>query len=248
MTRVSCIEHPAREPFALLRRDYMELVDGNTAAAMLLSVFEHWTNSRLNTAEERGGDLWIFRTIEELIAADLCGAFGRDRVSKALNTLIELGYVERRRNPEKGWDRTWQYLLAIEAVQAAVDGLNKQSRKAEFASSEIRPSNSGNPTLQSRESDEQYNRLTTDSEQETLLKGSLGQTLPVGPVDNAELDAWARRWLPDESPVFAVTAVWRLQQARTKNGRKPITPECVLELLRKQGRDAASIEKAREAA
>jgi hypothetical protein len=193
VSRVSCIEHPARDPFVLLRQTYMQLVDDDAAAAMLLSAFEQWTNSRLNNAEERGGDLWIFRTIDQLIADDLCGAFGRDRVGKGLQRLIDAGYIERRRNPVKGWDRTWQYRLDIVAVQSAVDGLNSQSLESAVdaavsaepglfmqspisadASSETRPSNSGDPTSN-----------TTDSEQTP--------STPASPLKGATKQARASR-------------------------------------------------------
>jgi hypothetical protein len=174
VSRVSCIEHPARDPFVLLRQTYMQLVDDDAAAAMLLSAFEQWTNSRLNNAEERGGDLWIFRTIDQLIADDLCGAFGRDRVGKGLQRLIDAGYIERRRNPVKGWDRTWQYRLDIVAVQSAVDGLFMQSPISADASSETRPSNSGDPTSN-----------TTDSEQTP--------STPASPLKGATKQARASR-------------------------------------------------------
>ena len=155
------------DPFAMLRRDYMVICE-DACAALLLQVFEEWTNSKLKNAEDLPGTTWVYRTIEELARIDLCGAFGRDRVSGALSLLLELGLIERRRNPDPkyGYDRTYQYRLCrwrlqalVDQVGCAIDRLESQSRKSDdgkrrhdYRTSEIRLSMSGNPTSNTSES------------------------------------------------------------------------------------------------
>lgn len=145
MSRVSCIEHRARSPFVMLRRDYMALCDNDACAAMLVSVFEHWTNTRLNSKEERGGDIWIYRSREQLRDQDLCGAFGLERIDKALLDLRVVGLLTRRNNPDAGWDRKWQYLLSVPAVQRAINRLNTHSLESEDGALESEDASSESP-------------------------------------------------------------------------------------------------------
>ena len=83
MSRETCIEHPAQASFVILRDEYMSLCDSDACAAMLLHVLEHWTNTKLRQLEERSkGDLWVFRSREQLRDEDLCRAFGLDRIHR----------------------------------------------------------------------------------------------------------------------------------------------------------------------
>jgi hypothetical protein len=138
-SRESCIEHPAQASFVILRDEYMALCDNDACAAMLLHVFEHWTNTKLRQLEERGkGDLWIFRSREQLRDEDLCGAFGLRRIDNALERLRILGFLDRRNNPKPqfGWDRMYQYLFNAQAVQAFVNGWKSQSLKRDEGADE----------------------------------------------------------------------------------------------------------------
>jgi hypothetical protein len=135
VSRVSCIEHPARSRFVALRPHYVGMCDGNPCAALLLATFEHWTNVRL-TAIETGAkrDRWVHRSVAEL-RADLCLSYGRASISAALEQLRELGLIERRRNPRVGYDRTWQYRLCVAEVRRRIP-LNSQSPESDNGNAE----------------------------------------------------------------------------------------------------------------
>jgi hypothetical protein len=177
MSRVSCIEHPAGDLFVILRRDYMALCDDDACAAMLLHVFEHWTNTKLREREERGrGDEWIFRSREDLRGDDLCCAFGLDRLDQAIDHLHRRGYIDRRNNPRHPWDRKLQYRFKIEEVQQAINRLNMHSGKSENRRSDNRASKDGNPRIEVGESEEQYKRLgKTDSSSITPASTQTGR-------------------------------------------------------------------------
>lgn len=105
----------------MLRRDYMVLTE-DACAALLLQVFEEWTNWKLKQDDPRKRrDEWIWQSVKDLSKTDLCEAFGKHRVTKALERLKELGFVERRPNPDVGFDRTYQYRLRRWKLQAQVD-------------------------------------------------------------------------------------------------------------------------------
>ena len=52
----------------------------------------------------------------------------------ALERLLILGFLGRRRNPNFGWDRKWQYLFNLETVQRAVNRLNMHRGESEDGS------------------------------------------------------------------------------------------------------------------
>lgn len=112
------------------------------AGAGILRVFEQWTNSKFGKDEaetERARqyasqgvayepeDLWIWLPQDTLKRHELFDIFGERSVASALKKIVELGYLETRRNPKYGWDRTLQYRLNITGLQAALDGLQNCS-------------------------------------------------------------------------------------------------------------------------
>lgn len=127
----SCIKHPDKTPLVLLRQEYLEIT-GNHCAAKLLAIFEFWTN-KLNAVGEALGKAarnWIYKSLE-CIHGELMGEHGIHAIRKALNTLVDLGFVSRRHNPHIKYDRTWQYCLEIDNVQKALDSLICQGEQME---------------------------------------------------------------------------------------------------------------------
>ena len=134
--RKSVISHPPKERFVELRTGYQAIVGQDDCAAMLLSIFEHWTNYKLgqrNQAEHHNQaacdesleetqdtGLWIYKSNDDL-SEELLGHYSGRVISRALKTLLEYGFLLRRTNPKYGWDRTLQYLFVTEVVQAALD-------------------------------------------------------------------------------------------------------------------------------
>lgn len=134
MSKTSCISHPPAQSIVVIREDYLRIADGNHCAAALLNIFEYWTNIKAGQRDQAvienqiaavGGaspvddTLWIYKSIPAL-KAEMMGLFGDTKVSAALKLLEQKGFIESRNNPKYGWDRTLQYLLKIEVVQALI--------------------------------------------------------------------------------------------------------------------------------
>ncbi|WP_353930953.1 hypothetical protein WJM97_22820 (plasmid) [Okeanomitos corallinicola TIOX110] len=116
----SVINHPEKTPLVLLRQEYLTLTN-NFVAAKLLSIFEFWTN-KLKKVQKTARE-WIYKTLETL-HGELMGEHGIHSIRKALNILVDLGFISRRNNPHTPYDRTFQYRLDVENLQQALDNLN----------------------------------------------------------------------------------------------------------------------------
>ncbi len=135
----SCITHPVRAPMVIVRSEYLTVCEGKHCAAALLNHFEHLTNSKLDEAEQvkirnqiaaKQGlpqltldGLWIYKTQTEL-KAELLGMFTEKTIREHLKWLQEKGFLYRRNNPNKKWDRTIQYRLDIEKVNSVIASLH----------------------------------------------------------------------------------------------------------------------------
>jgi len=135
--KAGLIPHMPNEPLVMIRQCYLKICDNDACEAALLNHLEYcltWKRrtqgqaERLNQAALASGELptqdtedWWYATFDEL-GENLLNCWGRSKVITSLNSLIERGYVERRRNPKYKMDRTWQYRLCIQNVR---DGLKK---------------------------------------------------------------------------------------------------------------------------
>ena len=122
----------------LLREEYLFLCGAKHCPAMVLSQHEYWHRNRLanrqqarahNAAATREGmpadqdtGLWVYRSHREM-QDELLGLFGERAIAAAYAFLIASGYLRTRPNPRYKWDRKPQYLFAVGAVQAGLDGL-----------------------------------------------------------------------------------------------------------------------------
>lgn len=139
MTKTTCIKHSPRQQLVILREDYVDLCEGRHCAAALLNVFEHWTNIKLGQREQAQTEnaiaaaegkplvddsLWIFKSIAEL-KAELLGLWADRKIADDLDYLTESrGFLSKRVNPKYQYDKTRQYQLCIERLQAALNGEN----------------------------------------------------------------------------------------------------------------------------
>jgi hypothetical protein len=93
-------------------------------AAALLYFFERWTIWRIKERKETGTNgLWLFFAMDQIREYEFGGAFGTHRLNSAIDLLMELKFLERRTNPNKGYDRTYQYRFMKDAIQDAVNSL-----------------------------------------------------------------------------------------------------------------------------
>jgi hypothetical protein len=128
--RTSCISHRPKTPIVILSADYLELCDGDPAAAIILKILEYWTDIKLshgsqteieNQKRKQAGeeplehDLWIYKT-GEAFQEDSLGLLKEHDVTRGLKVLLDKGFIERRNNPKFKWDRTWQYRINVELI------------------------------------------------------------------------------------------------------------------------------------
>lgn len=134
---ISCIGHIPKTQLVILHWDYIQICDGDSAAAILLKIYEYWTDVKINDlnqrkrenkARQREGleliseDLWIYKTHDDLVS-DSLGLLKLHDVRRGLPILDSKGFISRRQNPNFRWDRTPQYLLNYQRVQSTLDAL-----------------------------------------------------------------------------------------------------------------------------
>jgi hypothetical protein len=123
MSQTSCINHPSGSRFVVIYDWQVELCEGNTTTAALLSFFERWHNLKLamrpknihsnNIASAHGDErsqdesTLQFHSEQELI--DGIQSIGkRDSVRKSINWLESRGFISIHSNPNKryAFDKT----------------------------------------------------------------------------------------------------------------------------------------------
>ena len=132
--RNSGLKHRARAKVCVIRKDLVEICNDHIPAAVILGIMEHWTNVKLDDAEQKvienearakeGLDpleinLWVYKSYQHLID-DSLGLLKDHQVREGLSQLLEKGFIERRTNPKYRWDKTSQYRLCVEAVNDAL--------------------------------------------------------------------------------------------------------------------------------
>jgi len=90
----------------MIRREYLDLMDGDHCAAAILNAFEMWSKNKPD---------YIYKSAAEM-QSDLLGLFGLNRVGNAFLELRRRGYLIARDNPNIPTDRTKQYLFQPIAV------------------------------------------------------------------------------------------------------------------------------------
>jgi len=111
-----------REELAVLTKDYI--------AALALSQFLYWSERRhdfdkfIQEEQQRQPDLnaklthgWIYKSIDELHDELMLKPLSTSTLRRRVETIVNQGWVDRRRNPRFKWDKTWQYRPDIFKIQ-----------------------------------------------------------------------------------------------------------------------------------
>jgi DnaD/phage-associated family protein len=140
----------------------------DSAAAALLFFFERWLIWRIKDSQNKISwrDVWLFFSVHQLQDYEFGGMFGVYQIEQALDLLISLGFVTRRRNPDNRWDRTYQYQFQKENVQQAINNLP--------------------PFLDIEEWKGQYSSI--DSAKSVDRFGNIDEAIPHDPPQNPEHD------------------------------------------------------------
>lgn len=105
--------------FITIYSDYLEITD-DFCAAQILTLLETYTAGRIELLNQLdfNPELWIYLSIKTL-NDELLGLFSKRQIEKALKTLYESGFIEKKPN-------TSQYKLNIKAVQETLDKKRNQ--------------------------------------------------------------------------------------------------------------------------
>jgi hypothetical protein len=120
---VKPLQHPSKVPLIVIRSDFIGIcVDSPSApcAGALLGIFEYWTTHVRKLGPSKNQMPWVYKS-QQSLKDDVMGLFGLNTIHKNLQWLVDQGYLKRRRNPKNRWDKTWQYQLAVEVIQPAID-------------------------------------------------------------------------------------------------------------------------------
>ncbi|PSB04941.1 hypothetical protein [Merismopedia glauca] len=130
--KTGCIKHPEREPLIKIHRWQVEICDGDTTAAALLSFFEYWHNikiemqikaQRSNDVAQMHGDartqdesLFQFHSEEDLIEGIMIAK--RDTIRKGIKHLEGKGFISihHNPNPKYAFDKTRYFLFHPEPI------------------------------------------------------------------------------------------------------------------------------------
>ena len=136
--KITCTQHPVREPLLILRQWQLDFCEGNHCAAALLSQFEYWHNLRLDlneqaqqanaTARKYGqpptpeASLLQFHTDEQL-QAGLLDLYGTKKIREARHLLVEKGAITEHLNPNPryAFDKTLYFEFHPEVINAWLD-------------------------------------------------------------------------------------------------------------------------------
>ena len=117
------IQHPSKVPLIVIRNDYIAICEDSPSAhcaGTILGVIEYWTTHLQKSAHHSSPLPWIYKS-QQSLKEDVLGLFGLNTIHKSLQWLVDRGFLNRRRNPKNRWDKTWQYQLAADVIQPAID-------------------------------------------------------------------------------------------------------------------------------
>ncbi len=126
MARSSRIKHPPGSVFVQLHRWLIDVV--GDAGAAVIGTLDFWDRSR-----EAEGE-WLGRNRDDIVY-HLSGIVGRDRVFKALDDLIDRGWVEKRESRvmlEKNFTTRHELRLVAAKINAFLTSWNQEAGSPEI--------------------------------------------------------------------------------------------------------------------
>lgn len=116
-------------------REDLVAITGDYKKAVILGQFIYWAE-RVADADkfiqkeneiaakngEEGRELlygWIYKTADELAEEVMLG-LSVSQIRRYVSEIVEMGFVDRRKNPNYKWDRTWQYRVNLVNIAKAL--------------------------------------------------------------------------------------------------------------------------------
>lgn len=119
----------------VIKEEFIELT-GDFISAIILNQFLYWTDilqksdeqllEEKKRAEQNGKQInlsqrdgWIYKTAKQMLEEIMINT-SEKTVERRIKDLVKAGFLESRNNPEYKWDRTMQYKVNLENVQAGL--------------------------------------------------------------------------------------------------------------------------------
>jgi len=123
------MSEPKKLKRVVIKEELVALTD-DYIAALALCQFLYWSERRndfdkfILEEKQRQPDLnadlthgWIYKSIDELYDELMLKPLSPSTLRRRVETLVERGWIDRRRNPQFKWDKTWQYRPNIFKIQ-----------------------------------------------------------------------------------------------------------------------------------
>ncbi len=111
----------------ILRREYLEITNGNFCAAKLIEYFKHWTKWKLKTHRTP----WIYQPLKN-IYADLMGEHSLHVIRSAIAFLEDKKILSKRNNPNNKQDKTYQYQINLSELNELLERRKCNLERSEF--------------------------------------------------------------------------------------------------------------------
>jgi hypothetical protein len=129
VTSNAAVSSKSYDQLCILRKSHVNLIDAlapqadkrvRRCSAVLIDYKRHWQEWKVEVHRTP----WIYQKLKN-IHKDLMGLFSLHVIRASIELLIELGLLERRSNPGNGQDKTYQYNLRWDKIQAAIANQGK---------------------------------------------------------------------------------------------------------------------------
>lgn len=128
---------------AVVKEEFVKLT-GDDLEAVVLNQFLYWLErvkdfdkflvEEINSEEEREDKQkhgWIWKTAEEM-KEEIMTSYSAKTVGRRIKDLVDNGWIERRRNPKKAFDKTYQYRPNIEKINKDLQTIGYQLQGYKF--------------------------------------------------------------------------------------------------------------------
>jgi len=153
----SCVPNIENDRFVVVRRSWVSICQGNHCAAALLNFFVSWHDWKIENQPraKRENDVAMnhgvqpsqntsliqHHTIAEL-KDGLVGLYSDKTIQKAINLLVDLGFIQKSRNPDPRYkfDQTKHYLVITDLIKSALSafGKNAECIKQKYQMEEVK--------------------------------------------------------------------------------------------------------------
>lgn len=131
VTSSAAVSSQSYDQLCIIRKSHVNLIEAlapqadkrvRFCSAVLIDYKHHWQEWKVKVHRTP----WIYQKLKD-IHKDLMGLFSLHVIRAGIELLIELGLLERRSNPGNGQDKTYQYNLRWDKIQAAIANQSKST-------------------------------------------------------------------------------------------------------------------------